>query len=121
MVKYSKVLCDILKCSEYKRSGVSSSASMNEDVIFSSFDGCIYYVGKPIKKRVPFIKINEPFCDLFVPENKFNFVTLFLIGLYSKINKGITIDNKRFYSSDPDKIGDIYVKVFKEDQNCKLD
>lgn len=114
MIKYKRVLCDVLKCSEYKESGARSSCSINNDVAFDSFDGCIYYDGDTIEKGIPFIKLIKPFPELYIPENKFNFITSFLIGLHSKIHRGITIDNKKFYISSPHKIGDVYVQVSEE-------
>jgi len=109
MIKTKKVLCDILKCSKHSKSGVTSCATMNEETLFGSFDGCIYYDGKAIEKRICFIEVTEPYSGLYIPENKFNFVTRFLIGFHSKFHRGITIDNKRFYTSTPHKIGDIFV------------
>lgn len=110
MLRYKKVLCDILSCTEHSHKGIKSSCKMNEDVILSGFDGCIYYDGKPVQKRIPFIEITEPYSGLYIPENKFNFITTFLIGFHSRFHHSIAIDNKRFYTSSPDKVGDIFVK-----------
>ena len=104
MIKYEKVLCDIMECTAHSQKGIISSG------LLSGFDGCIYYDGKPIEKNIPFIHITERFTELYIPENKFNFITKFLIGFHSRFNRGITIDNKKFFTSYPDKIGDIFVK-----------
>ena len=113
MIKYNKVLCDIMECTEYEyKSSMRSTLSDSKgNIMFESGFGSSSYNGKPINKNVPFIQVSEPFRYLYIPENKFNFLTTFLIGLHSKFNNGITIDNKRFYNTSPHKKGDIYVKV----------
>lgn len=110
MIKYEKVLCDIMECTEHSQKGIKSSAKINEDVVFESFDGVCYYDGKAIQKRIPFVHITEPYNGVYIPESRFNFITSFLIGFKSKFHGGITIDNKRFYSSSPFKVGDIFVE-----------
>ena len=113
MIKYEKVLCDIMECTEYeyKSSMRSTISDSNGNTMFESGFGTKYYDGKPIKEKVPFIQVSEPYYYLYIPENKFNFITTFLIRFHSKFNNGITLDNKRFYNTSPNKYGDTYVKV----------
>ena len=117
MIKYKKVLCDIMECTEYEyKSRMSSTLSDSKgNVIAESGFGVSSYDGKPIHKNVPFIQVSEPYYYLYIPEEKFNFITKFLIVYSVKFKKGITLNNKRFYKTSPNKIGDVYVKCDDED------
>lgn len=116
MIKYEKVLCDIMECTkyEYKSHMRSTLSNSNGNIMFESGFGSSSYDGKPIKEKVPFIQVSEPYRYLYIPENRFNFLTKFLIWFHSKFHHGITIGNKRFYSTSPNKLGYIYVKVSAE-------
>lgn len=116
MFTYKKVLCDILECTEYEyKSNMCSTLSDSKGTVISECGfGSSNYTGKTIQEKVPFIEVDEPFHYLYIPENKFNFITTFLIGFHSKFHHGITLDNKRFYNTGPNKLHDIYVKVCDE-------
>ena len=93
----------------------STLSDSNGNVLFESGFGSSTYDGKPIQEKVPFIEVDEPFHYLYIPESKFNFITKFLVRFHSKFRHGITLDNKRFYNTSPNKIGDIYVKVVEKE------
>ncbi len=113
MIKYEKVLCDIMECTEYEyKSRMRSTLSdSNGNTMFESGFGTSSYDGKAIQKNLPFIQVSEPYRYLYIPENKFNFLTKLIIAFSSKFHKGIVLNNKRFYNTSPNKIGNIYVKV----------
>jgi len=117
MIKYKKGLCDVLKCTEYeyKSHMTSSIRDSKGNVIAESGFGSSRYDGKPIQKDISFIQVSDPYY-LYIPEEKFNFISKFLIAYSVKFNKGITLNNKRFYSTSPNKLGDIYVKVSENTQ-----
>lgn len=116
MIKYKRVLCDIMECTkyEYQSHGRSTLSDSEGNIIIECGFGTSSHDGKPIQKNVPFIQVSEPFQYLYIPEKKFNFLTTFLIGFHSKFHRGITLNNKRFYNTSPNKIGDIYVKCNDE-------
>lgn len=117
MIKYKKVLCDLMECTEYEyKSSMRSTLSDSKgNIMFESGFGSSSYNGKPINKNVPFIQVSDPYYYLYIPEEKFNFITKFLIAYSVKFKKGITLNNKRFYNTSPHKIGDVYVKCDDED------
>ena len=117
MIKWKKVLCDIHECTEceHKTHMRSSLSDSKGNIMFESGFGSSSYNGKPIRKNVPFIQVSDPYYYLYVPEEKFTFITRVIITLSSKFKKGITLDNKTFYNTSPNKIGDIYVKCSDED------
>ena len=110
MIEYKKVLCDILKCTDYEEKGMKSSSKINGEVIFRDFEGICHYDGKIIEKNVPFIELGAPFHSVYVPESKFNAYTKFLINFCRNYLHKITFDEKRFYSSSPFEVGDIFVE-----------
>lgn len=110
MVKYTKVCCDILKCTEYEEKGLKATTKVNGKVILRDFEGGCHYDGEILKKNVPFIELGKPFHGVYVPEEKFNFYTKFLINFYVNYIHKVTFDEKRFYSTSPFEVGDVFVE-----------
>lgn len=110
MIKFKKVYCDILKCTEYEERGIKSSTKVNGDIIIRDFEGGCHYDGEVLEKNVPFIEIGSPFHGVYVPERKFNILTKFIINFCRSYLHRITFDEKRFYTTSPFEIGDIFVE-----------
>lgn len=110
MIKYKKVLCDILKCTEYEEKGMKSSSKVNGEVIIRDFEGVCHYHGEVMEKNVAFIELAPPFHGVYIPESKFKGYTKFLINFCRSYLHRITFDEKRFYSTSPFEVGDIFVE-----------
>ena len=110
MIKYKKVYCDILKCTQYEERGMKSSSKINGEVVIRDFEGVCHYYGEVIEKNVPFIELGAPFHSVYIPECKFNAYTKFLINFYINYLHKITFDEKRFYTTSPFEVGDIFVE-----------
>ena len=110
MIKYKKVYCDILKCTEYEEKELKSSTKVNGKVIIRDFEGGTHYNGEVIEENVPFIELGAPFHNVYVPKNKFKGYTIFLINFCKSFLHRITFDEKRFYTTSPFEIGDIFVE-----------
>jgi len=110
MIKYKKVYCNILKCTDYEDKGLKSSTKINGKVVMMDFEGGYHYDGEVLEKNVPFIELGSPFHGVYVPEKKFNFYTKLLIKLCTSYLHKVTFDEKRFYSTSPFEIGDIFVE-----------
>ena len=115
MIKYKKVHCDILKCTEYEEKGIKSSSKINGEIVFRDFEGLCHYDGKVLENNVPFIELDYPFHGVYIPENKFKGYTKFLVLLSKNYLHKITFDEKRFYSTSPSEVGDIFVKKTETD------
>ena len=113
MIEYKKVFCDVLKCTDYEEKGMKSSSKINGEVIFRDFEGICHYDGEIIQKNVPFIELGLPFHGVYVPESKFNAYTKFIINFCKNYLHTITFDEKRFYSTSPCNVGDIFVEKIK--------
>ena len=74
------------------------------------FEGGSNYAGEILEKNVPFIELGLPFQGVYVPESKFNFYTKFLIKFHVKYLHRVTFDEKRFYSTTPFEIGDMFIE-----------
>lgn len=110
MIKYKKVTCDILKCTNYEEKGLKVSTKTNGKVIIRDFEGGSHYNGEVLEKNIPFIQLGAPFHDVYVPENKFNALTKFIINFCRSYLHRLTFDEKRFYTTTPFEVGDIFVE-----------
>ena len=110
MIKYNKVLCDILKCTEYEEKELKSTTKIDGEAIIRDFEGGIHYDGEVIEKNVPFIELGTPFHGVYVPQRKFNAFTKFIINFCIKYIHKVTFDEKIFYSPTPFEIADIFVE-----------
>jgi len=116
MIKYRKVLCDILKCTEYEEKDIKATTKMDGKVIMRDFEGGCHYDGKILEKNVPFIELGSPFHGVYVPESKFNTYTKLLINICINYLHKVTFDEKRFYSTSPFEVGDIFVEKIDNKQ-----
>ena len=113
MIKFKKVLCNILECTEFDLKGLKSFTRSNGKDILSEFEGGCHYDGKVIQENVPFIQLDFPFHCTFIPESKFNFVTKILLYYAMNYSHIVTIDEKRFFTNAPANLRDKFVQVVK--------
>lgn len=114
MIKYNKVYCDILKCTEYEEKGLKATTKVNGKITMRDFEGVCHYDGEVIEKNIPFIELDYPFHGVYIPENKFKGYTKFLINFCRNYLHRITFDEKRFYTTSPFEVGDIFVEKVKD-------
>jgi len=110
MIKYNKVYCNILKCTDYEEKGIKATTKVKGKVILRDFEGGCHYDGEVIEKNVPFIELGTPFHNVYIPESKFNAYTKLIVNFCRNYLHRITFDEKRFYPTTPFEPGDIFVE-----------
>ena len=111
MIKFKKVLCDVLECTEYSEKGLKTSSKVDGKLVLREFEGGWHYGGKIIKENVPFIQLDYPFHCTYIPVCKFNFITKLILYYAMNFSHAVTIDDKRFYSDTPHNVKDKFVQI----------
>ena len=113
MIKFKKVLCNVLECTEYDEKGLKSSVKVNDNVTLREFEGGCHYDGKLIQENVPFIQLDYPFHCTYIPEKKFNFITKLILHYAINYSHTVIIDEKRFFTNAPANLRDKFVQVIE--------